>query len=161
MNFEKWAAIVTIIGFPILIGSLIFAFKLDGKISTQLTELKQIATSQNNIALNTMIFNDPDNIGIISDMENNHPILVAHGGRYTSTQLDKYLGDFDTVDFAYQEGLLSQDQLCDSFSSYLEEIASSTEAQAYMSADPADYGGQFGLRGLTQIVEHSKSSFCN
>jgi hypothetical protein len=156
MNLEKAAAVVTIIGFPLLIVSLFFAYILDGRISDQLTELKNVAASQNNIALNTMIFNNPTNVGIISDIENNKPILQKHGGQYTSTQLDNYLGDFDTVEFAYNEGLLNQDQLCDSFSNYLDEIASSTEVQEYLSANESYFSG---VPALTKLVNSSKDSY--
>ena len=46
-GLEKWtgiaAALVTIVGFPLLLGSLWFAFRLDTVISEQLGEIKRIA----------------------------------------------------------------------------------------------------------------------
>jgi hypothetical protein len=86
-GLEKWtgiaAAVVTIVGFPLLLGSLWFAFRLDTVISEQLGEIKRIAQSQNGIALNTMLFNDSSSAGIISSIQNNKPILVENGGSYS------------------------------------------------------------------------------
>src|SRR5215470_2167804 len=48
------AALMTIIGFPLLFISLWYAHRLDVKISQQLGEIKKIAQSENSIALNTM-----------------------------------------------------------------------------------------------------------
>jgi hypothetical protein len=119
-----------IIGFPLLLISLIFAVQLDKEVSLQiqkLTDIAQqqlkIAKSQNNIALNQMLYNDPNNIGIIDAIENKKPILksATSDGQFSSAQLDKYLGDFETVQEVYQEGLLSVEQLCTSFSTYIRE----------------------------------------
>ena len=57
------AALMTIIGFPLLFISLWYAHRLDVKISQQLGEIKKIAQSENSIALNTMLLNDPSNAG--------------------------------------------------------------------------------------------------
>ena len=74
-----------------------------------------IAQSENNIALNTMLFNDSSNAGIISSIQNNKPILVENGGSYSTVDVDKYLGAFNTVALVYRAGFLSDDHLCGSF----------------------------------------------
>jgi hypothetical protein len=66
---EKWsvigAALVTIIGLPLLLVSLWFEHRVDVVISEQLGAIKKIAQSENGISLNTMLFSDPSNAGII------------------------------------------------------------------------------------------------
>jgi hypothetical protein len=100
---QRWAfEIVTIIGFPLLLISLILAY-------VQLWALKRVAQSQNTIALNTLFFNDPTNIGIMGTIEEGAPILKEHKGEFLTVQLDKYLGDFETVASIYHEGLLTKE----------------------------------------------------
>jgi hypothetical protein len=82
LNLEQWAAVVTIIGLPLLLISLILAY-------VQLSALKKVAQSQNAIALNTMFFNDPINIGIMGAIEEGAPILKEHKGKFLTAQLDK------------------------------------------------------------------------
>jgi hypothetical protein len=101
---EYWAYIFTIIGFPILVASMFFVFY-------QIGELRQVVSSQNNIALSTLFLNDV-NTGIIDALEAGGPILIVHKGKYTNAQLDNYLGDFETIDSVYIEGLLSKRILC-------------------------------------------------
>ena len=101
LNLEKVAAVVTIIGFPLVLVSLIFAITLDEH------QLK-IARSQNNIALNQMLYGDPRNIAIIEAIENKKAIVKTPSGdgQFSSAQLDKYLGDLQTVYDVYKEGTL-------------------------------------------------------
>src|SRR5262245_8023007 len=102
---KRWAvmaaALVTVVGFPLLLVSVWFAYHLDVIISQQLGEIKRIAQSENSIALNTMVFNDYSNADIIGTIQNDKPLLVANGGKYTSVDLDKYLGAFNTVALVY------------------------------------------------------------
>jgi hypothetical protein len=98
------AALVTIIGFPLLLVSLWFAYRVDTVISEQLGEIKKIAQSENGIALNTMIFNDPVNAGIIKAIADDKPILIENGGSYSGVDLDKYLGAFDTIELVHRAG---------------------------------------------------------
>ena len=72
LTLDKCTALVTIIGFPLLLASLISAVLLDRKVSRQIEELTavaddqlKIAKSQNNIALNQMFYGDPRNVGFI------------------------------------------------------------------------------------------------
>jgi len=73
-KLEKWAvlaaALVTIIGFPLLFISLWYAHRLDVKISQQLGEITKIAQSENSIALNTMLLNDSSNAAMRSKITN-------------------------------------------------------------------------------------------
>ncbi len=160
MTPERLAAWVTIVGLPLLIASVIFAWFLDSKVSAQLVELNQIAQSQNSIALNTMFFNDSSNIGIINAMEDGSPILVQNGGQFSHAALDKYLGDFDTIDLVFDAHLISEDQFCDSFSTYISETASSSEISAYLNSkgNSGYFGGFEELRG---VVERSQDPNCS
>jgi len=91
LTLDQWeavvtflAAVVTIVGFPLLLRSLHFASRLDQQISEQLSELQTIAQSQNTIALNTMVFNDPINVLIMGAIAAHEPILKEHGGTFLS-----------------------------------------------------------------------------
>ena len=161
VQLEKWsliaAALVTVIGFPLLLVSLWYAHRVDEVISEQLREIKRIAQSENSVALNTMVFNDPSNSGIINTIENNKPILVENGGVYSNVALDKYLGAFDTIAQVYRDGFLSEDHLCRSFSFYIEEADKNSEVQNYL----AKYSNFFdGFRELLPAIKTSKSSYC-
>jgi hypothetical protein len=160
-KLEKWAviaaALVTIIGFPLLFVSLWFAHRVDVIISQQLGEIKKIAQSENSIALNTMLFNDPSSAGIINAIQNNKPILVENGGSHSNVDLDKYLGAFDTVALVYRDGFLSDDHLCSSFSYYVDEASKNSEVQKYL----AEYPNFFvGLRSLIPVIKNNKSTYC-
>src|SRR5262249_59097237 len=110
-KLQKWAviaaALVTIIGFPLLFVSLRYAHRLDVKISQQLGEIKKIAQSENSVSLNTMLFNDSSNAGIIKAIEDNKPVLVENGGSYSCVDLVKYLGAYDTLALVYLDGFVS------------------------------------------------------
>lgn len=149
-RLEVATAIVTIIGFPVLLVSMIFVFY-------QIKELKEVASSQNNIALSVELF-DPTNTGIIYDIETDRPILLANKGQYNTAQLDNYLGDFETIDDAYRGGFLSEDQLCVSFSYYISQTASNQEVREYMRQNPDFFGG---LSELNTDVAASKDTNCH
>ncbi|HUC01363.1 MAG TPA: hypothetical protein VMA75_00460 [Candidatus Paceibacterota bacterium] len=161
-RLEKAAAVITIIGFPVIAVSMLFGFYQLKAASDQLTAIQKVTASQNNIALNAEFFNDPTNIGIINDLYNNTPILVEHGGQYSDAQLDKYLGDFDTISDAYDEGFLSEADLCDSFSYYIAATMQNKEIQKYMTAeakqDSSFYGG---LPELSSDVTNSTDTDCH
>src|SRR5262245_53285725 len=160
-GLEKWtgiaAALVTIVGLPLLLMSLWFAYRLDTVISEQLGEIKRIAQSENSIALNTMLFNDSSNAGIISSIQNGKPILVEDGGSNSTVDLDKYLGAFNTIAQVYRDGHLSDDHLCGSFAFYIEEANENSEVTKYLGQYPNYFGG---FRDLLTIIKNSKSSSC-
>jgi hypothetical protein len=151
------AALVTIVGLPLLLVSLWFAYRLDTVISEQLGEIKRIAQSENSIALNTMVFNDSSNAAIISSIQNSKPILVENGGSYSTVDLDKYLGAFNTVAQVYRDGFLSDDHLCGSFAFYVKEANENAEVTKYLAQYPSYFGG---FRELLAVIENSKSPRC-
>jgi hypothetical protein len=161
-KLEKVAAIVTIIGFPVIAVSMLFGYYQLQAASDQLTAISKVAGSQNNIALSGEFFGDPTNIGIINNIYNNTPILLENGGRYNDAQLDKYLGDFDTISDAYDEGLLSMPDLCDSFSYYITATMANKEITKYMALeekqDSSFYGG---LPELNTDVANSTDTDCH
>jgi hypothetical protein len=161
-KLEKAAAIVTIIGFPVIFISMAFGFYQLQSASEQLTAIQKVANSQNNIALNAEFFGDPTNIGIVNDIYNNWPILTEDGGKYNDAQLDKYLGDFDTISDAYDEGFLSQADLCDSFSYYITATMANKEVGKYMATeekqDASFYGG---IPELNADVMNSTDTDCH
>jgi hypothetical protein len=123
----------------------------------QIVEVRHIASSQNNIALNSAFFSDT-NIGIIEVIENNQPVLKENGGPYTTAQLDNYLGYFETINQAYSEGLLTEDQLCTSFSDHAITASKNKEVQEYMK----NYSNYFdGFSELMIAIAKSTNSDCH
>ena len=166
LTLDKCTALVTIIGFPLLLASLISAVLLDRKVSRQIEELTavaddqlKIAKSQNNIALNQMFYGDPRNVGIIEAIENKKPILksATGDGQFSNAQLDKYLGDLQTIDDVYQEGLLTEEELCGSFSVYIQETEANQEVKDYLKANAKYFSG---LPHLFTTVDNSKDENC-
>jgi hypothetical protein len=95
------------------------------------------------------------NTGIINAIEKrNGKILTEH----TTTQLDNYLGDFETIDQAYREGLLTPDELCTSFSYYVTATSKNEEVQKYMAENSEFFGG---LKDLEAVVKHSTNKNCH
>jgi hypothetical protein len=160
-KLERWAvlaaALVTIIGFPLLFVSLRYAHHLDVKISQQLGEIKKIAQSENSIALNTMLLNDPSNAGIIHAIQNNKAVLVENGGSHSDVELDRFLGAFDTIAPVYRDGFLSDDHLCSSFAFYIEEANKNSEVKKYLAQYPNFFDG---IRSLVPVINNSKSAYC-
>ncbi len=152
-KMDKLTALVTIVGFPVIVASMIFGFY-------QLSDLRKVASSQNNIALTAEFFN-LTNTGIIDAIENNRPILIEHKGKYTDAELDNYLGDFETIDGAYGESLLTEDELCTSFSYYIAATQSNQEVKAYIAGLPKGHGFFTGLAELNAIVAKSQDADCH
>jgi hypothetical protein len=174
LTLDKCTALVTIIGFPLLLASLISAVVLDRKVSRQIEELTtiaksqkevaddqlKIAKSQNNIALNQMFYGDPRNVGIIEAIESKKSILKTPGGdgQFSNAQLDKFLCDLETVYDVYDEGLLTDTELCGSFSVYIQEVEANQEIKDYLKANAKYFSG---LPDLFAIVDKSKNEYCH
>ena len=156
-TLEKAAALVTVIGFPLLLVSLFFAFHQDGLIITSISQLQKIARSQNNIALSQMFFGNPANLGIIEAIETKKPILKDNGGQFSNTQMDKYLGDLETVYDTFEEGLLSEEELCGSFSAYAQGAEDNSEVQKYLKDNSNFFSG---LPKLFAKVDNSSDENC-
>ena len=152
---ERLAFIVAIVGFPLLLLST-------GAVLYQFIEVRHIASSQNHIQLSILFFRDA-NTAIIDAIEVNaidgkSKILKKHGGVFSNTRLDSYLGNFDTVDQAYKEGLLTEDELCRSFSYYVTATVKNEEVKQYMAENP-DYFD--GIKDLKAVVDKSKKKSCH
>gem|GEM_PF-2074308 len=152
---ERVAFIVAIVGFPLLVIST-------GAVLYQFIEVRHIASSQNYILLSNLFLRDA-NIAIIDAIEINaidgkRQILREHGGENTNTRLDNYLGDFDTIDQVYKEGLLTEDQMCRSFSYYVTATLKNEEVKKYMADNPSYFDG---IKDLKAAVEKSKKKNCH
>jgi len=152
---ERVAFIVAIVGFPLLLVSTC-------AVLYQFIEVRQIASAQNNILLSVLFFRDA-NTAIIDAIEFNaidgkKQILKDHGGEYSNTRLDNYLGDFDIVDQVYREGLLTEDQMCRTFSYYVTATIKNEEVKKYMADNP-DYFD--GIKNLKSAIEKSKKKTCH
>jgi hypothetical protein len=122
-HFERAAHVATIIGVPLVLLTVLFGY-------FQVLNANRAARLTNFIALTTRFF-DPANTEIIDAVENWRPILLPKG-RFTEAQLDNYLADFDTIDEVYEEGLLSESQLC-MFSYYIILTKTNKEIANYIT----------------------------
>jgi hypothetical protein len=152
---ERVAFIVAIVGFPLL-------FISTGAVLYQFIEVRLIASSQNNILLSVLFFRDA-NTAIIDAIEINavdgeKQILKRHGGEYSDTRLDNYLGDFDIVDQVYREGLLTEDQMCRTFAYYVTATTKNEEVNKYLADNP-DYFA--GIKDLKSTIDKSKRKSCH
>ena len=88
------------------------------------------------------------------------PVLPGIAGKhldYSTVDLDKYLGAFNTVALVYRDGFLSDDHLCGSFAFYVEEANQNSEIKKYLEEYPKYFGG---FRDLLIVIKKSKSSLC-
>jgi hypothetical protein len=121
-------------------------------------EANRATHTQNSIALNGQFFHDPINMQIIDAIESHKPILIDHRGHITPAQLDNYLGDFDTIDNAFTDKQLSEEELCSSFSTITTETFDNPEVRKYIHDNPSYFGGAVELR---DIVKKSKLDDCH
>jgi len=154
-TLERAAFIVAIVGFPLLVISTC-------AVLYQFIEVRHIASSQNHILLSNLFFRDANTAVIdaieINAIDGKKQILRKHGGEYTDTRLDNYLGDFDIIDQVYKEGLLTEDELCRSFSYYVTATLKNEEVKQYMAKNP-DYFD--GIKELKAVVDKSKKKSCH
>lgn len=124
-------------------------------------DAKEQTSSQNNIALNSQFYIS-ENTKIINAIENKKPILVSNKGSFTNSELDNYLNFFETINSAYSERLLSESDLCISFSYPIEITSKNQEIKKYISEQQAIDKGFFGgFVELTDIVSKSKDKNCH
>jgi hypothetical protein len=96
-------------------------------------------------------------------VENWRPILLPKG-KFTEAQLDNYLADFDTIDEAYDEGFLSEPQLC-MLSYYITLTATNKEISNYIAnvrrLQKAESTPWFvGYYRLVDLVQNSRLPNC-
>ena len=154
----RWAYVATIIGVPLLFGALLLAY-------CQMRDATKAARLTNFIALTNEFFN-PTNAAIISTIEDGKPILIENKGKFADAQLDNYLGEFDTIETAYNEGLLSEEHLCVSFSYYADITNKSKEVTAYIKSQrrtQARNSSPFfrGFSKIVSVVSESKLPDCH
>lgn len=142
--------------------SVVLAFGSVGLVVKQLGDTHDAIAVQNDIALSSLMFGAPANLQIIERLDQEKPILQAHGGPMTEGQLASYLGVFEEVAGAYGDGQLSDPILCDSYSYYVEQAFGNREVQGYIreqrKIDPLFFGGLDELEGA---VRRSKEANCH
>lgn len=121
-QLERAAHAATIIGVPLFLLTVLLGY-------FQILEGNRAARLTNFITLANRVFN-PTNTEIIDAIENWKPILAPEG-KFTEAQLDNYLADFDTIDEVYEEGLLTEAQLC-KFSYYIMLTTTNKEISDYI-----------------------------
>jgi hypothetical protein len=72
--------------------------------------------------------------------------------------LDKYLGDFDTIDEVYRDGLITEGQLCRSFFYYVVTTMRNERVAQYLKKNPNYFGG---IQDLSEVMARSKKRDCH
>jgi hypothetical protein len=119
------------------------------------------ASLQTNIALNGQFFSRP-NLDVRTAIDRGGPILQEHGGLSTPTDLDTYLGTYDVILSAYDRHLLSEADLCMSFSNFIDDATNDEEIRAYI-AKWRKYDNRWfqGFVDLQKIITKSKDPTCH
>src|SRR5205085_4828040 len=91
------------------------------------------------------------------------PILVENrkGGKSNRTQLDTYLGTFDVIKTAYDRHLLNEEDLCNSFSYYLQITNNNAEVRDHIIEQRKTDSAFFqAFSELVEITAKSKNPAC-
>jgi hypothetical protein len=124
----------------------------------QIRDARHAATVQNNIALTNSVLGDPDNIKIFEAIEKRQGAIVA---QFTSAKIDSLLGAFEMIDDAVKHGLLTEHQLCVSFSYYIVLVHDDPELRAYVLSVRKDAENYYaGLDSLYRTVTRSADPTC-
>ena len=129
----------------------------------QMYDAQQTMRLQTALSLNSEFFNNANNLRVISAIEGGGPLLKENnkGGVLSETQIDHYIGEYETIDEAYRGHALTEDMLCDFFSDYVLETYDHPELRAYVAMskkmDPLYFEG---LDHLYQVVKASKDPRC-
>ena len=78
-------------------------------------------------------------------IESGKPILKAHGGRFSSDDLERYLDIYETMHDVYVRGLINEEMIDSAYGHVLGKAYKNPEIQAYLSEirkeDPDYYSG--------------------
>ena len=87
--------------------------------------------------------------------------MKEHGGKANKTELDNFLGALDVIKSAYDKRLLSEKDLCGSFSYYIQKTNRNAEIGEHMAeqrkSDPAFFAA---FSELVEITAKSKNAAC-
>lgn len=114
------------------------------------------ARAQSNVTLNGQFFTT-ENETIIGAIEHGSFVLQPKG-KFTTDQLDNYLGEFEVIDTAYKENMLSEGDLCISFSYYTELTEKNSEVQKYIQVNQPFFQG---FMDVVNIVKKSRDPNCH
>ena len=67
-----------------------------------------------------------------STIESGKPILKAHGGKFTTDDLEGYLGIFDSLNDLYEKGMINKDLFYNEYSYDAEKLFDHAEVQTYL-----------------------------
>ncbi len=88
-------------------------------------------------------------------IESGKPILKAHGGRFGTDDLMRYLDIYETMDDVYVKGLINGEMLDNAYGHVIEKAHKNPEIQTYLSeirkADPDYYSG---FEDLAKRMKH-------
>jgi hypothetical protein len=78
-------------------------------------------------------------------IENDKPILKAHGGKFTNDDLEGFLDIFDSLNDVYAKDLISKDMFYNSYSYDIQKTYDNDEVQTHLKEirkeDPGFYSG--------------------
>lgn len=126
-KLDKWEILsrsLRIIEVIAIIGGVYFA-------AVQIKDVRNMQSAQLMLEFN----NDLDsevNSQIITAIENNEPIFLDNGGKFTTTDIDKYISIYELVNDVYVNGLITDDMLYNAFSYDIVATYRNKEIQDYL-----------------------------
>jgi hypothetical protein len=118
---------------------------------------EQISNEKDAEAGNMMItFNNLINTGTNNDISNvidsKEKLLQQNGGKFTTHDLDSYLGIFESLEDIREKNLISEDILFDNFSSAVEDAYNNPEIVNYLKTIRKQNSSYF--LGFDELANH-------
>ena len=125
LHWIQTEKILRIIEVLAIVGGVIFA-------SVQIRDLRNNQSVQLMLEFNKELNGDL-NANLITTIEENRPILKEGGGKFTTTDIDRYLGTYELLNNVSIAGLISDDMLYNAFAYDIVKTYQNKEIQNYLS----------------------------
>ena len=126
-NSNKWeifSHILRIIEIIAIVGGVYFA-------GMQIRDVRNMQSAQMMLEFNNDL-NNQINAQIITTIEDDQPIFLKNGGKFTSTDIDKYLTNYELLNNIYEAGLITDDMLYNAFSYDVVKTYKNKEIKDYL-----------------------------
>lgn len=137
---EKTLRIIEVIA---IVGGVMFAV-------VQIRDLRNSESARLMLEFNQEL-NSVLNANLISAIEENKPILKENGGKFTTTDIDRYLGVYELLNNVSIAGLINDDMLYNAFAYNIVKTYENKEIQSYLAKIRQEDSSFF--RGVELLAE--------
>lgn len=120
-QIEKTLRIIEVLA---IVGGVIFAM-------VQIRDLRNNQSAQLMLEFNKELNSDL-NANLITAIEENKPILKENGGKFTTTDIDRYLGTYELLNNVSEVSLMNDNMLYNAFSYDIIKTYQNIEIQDYL-----------------------------